>query len=519
MRELKITPLKIVFILEVIIVLLIAFGLVPREAALLLLGVLIFYILFSPLKDGLILFIASIPIFIALPITENFDSLSSARIIILILFLKWLFSKRELIWKHISSLTFAKIFKNYRLEFLAVLLFLTMALSIMYAVDIASAIKKIIYLANLAVIFLVVKDSIKNQQSLKRIIKAVLISFSLVFVIALGQLISVYFFTIGGFWDWWANHFSLGFYGENLRQIVKNMNAWFTHSPTSRSAVRLFGSFTDPHSFALYLLLIVPFVITLLFSKFKDRILKTAISKKQLFWLVLLLLTFFFIILSGTRGIWLSVAFGILAAIYLIIKKLNLKQTVSLVLLTLLFFIALIPIASIFTVIPQFKESGSGDMTLYLKRLASILDIDEKSNQGRIYIWRKSIESLKKNPLLGVGIGNFPVVLYQDVALAKAGSSAHNLYLHFAVETGIFSFIIIALMILDILRTIFSNLKLNLSPKMRLLMTGLFIYLIWIFGYSLFDIALLDERVFLLFLTILGIIYGTKTCINKYSYL
>jgi hypothetical protein len=34
--------------------------------------------------------------------------------------------------------------------------------------------------------------------------------------------------------------------------------------------------------------------------------------------------------------------------------------------------------------------------------------------------------------------------------------------------------------------------------------------LAWIFGYSLFDIALSDERVFLLFMVILGMIYAIK---------
>ena len=145
------------------------------------------------------------------------------------------------------------------------------------------------------------------------------------------------------------------------------------------------------------------------------------------------------------------------------------------------------------------------------------MDLDEESNQGRIYIWRESLKSLKNNPLLGVGVGNFPVILYQQVKLAKAGSSAHNLYLNFAVESGIFALILVVLIFLEILLTILSILKSKLPAKMQLLITGIFIYLIWVFAYSFFDIALLDERVFLLFLTILGIIYGIKTRINKYS--
>lgn len=506
----KLSPIKILYFLEIVIVLLVAFGLIPREAALVFLGILIFYLIFQPLEDGVILFIASIPIFIALPITESFDSLSSARIIILILFIKWFLINKKQIWENFKSLNFKKIFRNYRLELLALLLFLVMGLSIMNAVDVVSAVKKVIYLLNLIIIFPVIKSVIKDKEELRRIIKAVLISGGVVFLIALGQLISVYFFTIGSFWDWWADHFSLGFYGENLRQIVKNMNVWFAYSPTGPSVLRLFGSFTDSHSFALYLLLIVPFIIYLSFSGIREKL------KSWSIWLILIL---FFIVLSGTRGIWFSVVFAIIGAIYLLIRKLNLNKVVSFILLILLIFIALIPIASVFTVIPQFREAGiqDTDTALFLKRLISVLDLDEASNQGRIYIWKKSLESLKNNLLLGIGAGNFPVVLEQEIKLAKAGSSAHNLYLNFAVESGVFALIIIGLIILEILAAIFFILKSNLTPKIKILITGIFIFLIWAFGYSLFDIALLDERVFLLFVTIISIIYGIKNGLNNYS--
>lgn len=496
----KLTKNKLIFILEILIVLGITFSFLPREAFLCFLGILIFYILFSPLKDGFILFVASIPIFIALPISENFDSLSSARVIILVLFLKWLFEKRKEIKNIIKK------------ETLFILFFLILAISIFVAPDKIIAIKKFIYILNLAVIYLMAKDILQKEDVFKKTIKAVLISGATVFLIGLGQLIFVYFSTIGNFWNWWANHFSVGFYGENLKQIVLNMNAWFAYSPSGPSIIRLFGSFTDPHSFALYLLMVIPFIIYLLFPEIKDKIRKEKITKENSIWWAWLILSLFFIILSGTRGIWLSVIFGFIVSIYLLIKKLNIHKVVSFLLLIQLMFIALIPIASIFTVIPQFKEGQAQnvDAALILKRLISILDIEEQSNQGRIYIWKKSFESIKSHPFLGIGLGNFPLVLGQDIKLAKAGSSAHNLYLNFAVESGIFILIVIGLIILKTLSVIFKILKNNLLPKYRILLSAFFVFLIWIFGYSLFDIALSDERVFVLFMIILGMIYAIK---------
>jgi len=481
--------------IEILALILVCFNVLPRELVLVSSGLILFYLIVGPIENGLILFIASIPVFVALPISENFDSLSAGRIFILVLFLKWLFSKKQIKFK--------------RIEILSILLLLVMILSIIPAVDKITAIKKIIYLVNLVALVIIVKDVVKNNVIFKKISKAILISGGIVFSIALGQLVFAYLSTIGGFWDWWADHISYNFYGGNLQQIVKTNNAWFTASPSSSSVLRIFGSFTDPHSFALYLLLIIPFVFVFAVPFVQNKIREGKISKQQIFWLIWLLASLFFIILSGTRGIWLGVIFAIFACIYLLIKKMNFNRVVSAIFLILIIFIALMPIVSVFTAIPQFKESGS-DAGLMLKRLASILNLDETSNHGRVYIWKKSLENFKKHPLLGVGAGNFPVVLEQDIALAKAGSSAHNLYLNFLVENGIFAFILIILIIIDILSMIFSILKMNLLPDKRKLITAMFVFLIWIFGYSFFDIALTDERVFLLFLTILGLIFAVK---------
>ena len=499
---------------EILALVLVCLGIMPRELVLVSSGLLLFYFIFSRVEDGLILFIASIPIFVALPISENFDSLSAGRLFILILFLKWLWEKRTAICSRFKTLTFKEIFKNHRLELFSVVLFIILAMSIINAVDIGAAVKRLIYLVNLAVIFIMVKDLTRNKEYLKKLIGAILVSFGIVFLIGLLQLISVYFFTIGRFWDWWADNVSYNFYGENLRQIVKNANAWFAASPSGPSVLRIFGSFTDPHSFALYLLLVCPILYIFVLPVLRDIKVKWKEFRKIRFnkWYlgVLFILVLSFIVLSGTRGIWIAAVCGFAGAILLFILKQDLYRSMSLVLLSVLIFIALIPVASIFTTVPQFKEKADSDAALMLKRLSSILDINETSNQGRIYIWKKTLESIKQSPLLGIGIGNFPIILEQDIKLAKAGSSAHNLYLNFAAEGGVLSFVLVCLIFLEIIIALFAVLKSAISPKIRLLFTGFFIYFIWIFAYSFFDIALLDERVFLLFLTLAGIIFAVK---------
>ena len=57
-----------------------------------------------------------------------------------------------------------------------------------------------------------------------------------------------------------------------------------------------------------------------------------------------------------------------------------------------------------------------------------------------------------KHPLLGVGIGNFPVVLALNPSASKAGASAHNLYLNFFAELGVLGFVATSLFIVVIIK-------------------------------------------------------------------
>ncbi|MDP2946902.1 MAG: hypothetical protein Q8N88_02200, partial [Nanoarchaeota archaeon] len=176
---------KILFGIQFLVLILVCLKIMPRELVLVSSALVLFYIIVSPIEDGLTFFIASIPIFVALPLSETFDSLSAARIFILILFLKWLWQKKTFILPKLKLLSFKQIFKNYRFELFCVILFLILALSMINAIDIGVAIKRLIYLANLSVIFIMVKDLTKDKEYLKRIIKAIMISWGVVLAIGL----------------------------------------------------------------------------------------------------------------------------------------------------------------------------------------------------------------------------------------------------------------------------------------------------------------------------------------------
>lgn len=80
------------YVVEVILFFLIIFGTVPRWFAFVLAAFLILYTLLSSLEDATVMFVRSIPLFIALPITQSFDNMNTWRIIALIIFLRWFFT-------------------------------------------------------------------------------------------------------------------------------------------------------------------------------------------------------------------------------------------------------------------------------------------------------------------------------------------------------------------------------------------------------------------------------------------
>src|SRR3990167_143261 len=89
----KLFQLDLVFIIELFLFALIILGIIPREAALYLVAGLAAYVLLAPLEDGVVLFIRSIPLFLALPFTTDFDNFNTWRILSAIIFLKWFAAK------------------------------------------------------------------------------------------------------------------------------------------------------------------------------------------------------------------------------------------------------------------------------------------------------------------------------------------------------------------------------------------------------------------------------------------
>lgn len=463
-------------------------GLLPRTIVPYLATVLAGYVLFASLENATLFFVRSIPFFLAIPITATFDNFNTWRILAGIIFLKWLYKE----WPN---------YKKY-LSLPLLLLLLTAILSAIPAPDKILAVKRIIYFINLSLMGFVIYDLGRKDEFVKKLIKNISIPVIIVTAVGFIQLGSTYLMDIYQFMDFWAGKVQFNQFGADWSYIVYNLgNTWYAYYGEQIS-LRIFSLFPDSHSFPQFILLGLPAVFILLWNKKKTLI--TTVS-----------LIFLAAILTGTRGIWAAGTASSLITLFLIFyfSKINLdsfkqkifqKISFNLIIFFILFIIAFPIFAS-----PQFRLYKM-DSELLAKRVRSIINFGETSNKERIRIWKLSLESIKKHPLLGVGIGNFPVVLNQDLALAKAGSSAHNIYLQIAAEMGIPALIFALWFLWLLMQRIYNNF-INAKDWEIIVYNGAtLIFIPWVLIYSLTDVALFDERAFLLFVATVSLILTKK---------
>ena len=487
---------KTVFLIELILVPLIALGILDRHWAFLLLLLWTVFIFKYPFSDLVTLFVQSIPLFIALPITPTFDNFNIWRIISRLIFLKWFF-QRKIILNFFNQLSLVLkkpvlFFREHKISSLIILLFTICILSVFVAPDKFAAIKRIIYFANILIIPIVIYFEAKRKKLFyEKILKASLIAGAIVIMTGFTQLGMTYFMDPDSFLKFWALKIDTNLYGFEWGKIALNANTWFAYFG-EKLVLRMFSSFPDSHSFPMFLIMTLPGLFFI-----RNTI-------KSFIFYILYFIFLLAIVLSSTRGIWLAFLGPIILTIYYWVKgykeyaKLGKK-------LILIFLIAFSLTYFIFST-AQFNVHGGLD--LINSRIKSLLDTSELSNSSRILIWKATFESIKKHLILGVGIGNFPVVLNQDIALAKAGSSAHNLYLNFLAEIGVIGGLLFMWLLWLIFKKIYIYLKQIRELKNSIQANTTFYFLIsyvWVLLYSLTDAALTDERAFLMFSSIIAL--------------
>jgi len=196
---------------------------------------------------------------------------------------------------------------------------------------------------------------------------------------------------------------------------------------------RLSASFKSPNGFAGWLVVIIPLTLGLFFNiKVKN------IPLRILFFILSALLSLC-LIMTYTRGAWLSFAVGLLLMIFYIIKNASFK-------IRMFYFSLAVSVGAIFFILPQpiktklfnLRLSNYYGVAPIGNRFSSLLEMDDGSTPIRLNLWKEAVRITADYPLTGCGLNTYSIVARNYKSFPRGGVYPHNSYLQMSAETGLF---------------------------------------------------------------------------------
>ncbi len=532
---------------QLIAVMLMGIGVWPYEVAWVNLGLTAIYLLFAETIDGLLLLIVSIPFFIVVP-NNYFAGLSSWRLLFIWLFTLWvirtLFQQKQYIQRirHFRQIyREARILEQSKLEllwvtlrridsrflpwdkYLALFMFVAV-LSLIFARFPAQSVKQMIFLVNVYLLYIVLINVTTTRERVIDLIKYSAASATIIVLLGYAQFIATLFARPYYFWQYWATMVSRLYYGQPLSNVLIYSNSWFSYT-AGQQELRMFSIMPDSHSFAMVAVFAIGFLLALACWYRRDKTPGVSWWRKmntRNYWTwYLIRFTGLAVILSGTRGVWVGLLPPLLLSGWLFWRRFArplMKKVFVAEALIILFFL-LSPLINYGLNVFRFSQYKEN----FLDRAASIYDLSEDSNVGRLIIWRDSLTYSLIHPF-GVGYGNFVVSLVRDVPpgttyedLASERNlrynvpqkfvTAHSLYLNILVELGFAGLLVFAMFWWEYGSTVWRFIKEHRDEDNIFVMfvLSLAFTMLWFVFYGIFDVTLLNDKVLMYFFISLGI--------------
>lgn len=223
-------------------------------------------------------------------------------------------------------------------------------------------------------------------------------------LIGLVQVTMQFFIPVGTLFAWWTKVFLPFFLGNSFSSVVMEYPSLLAHI-SGQTVMRASAFFPDPHMHAFFLGLALPFAV--FFS----------VSRNSVFWKWVAGTIFIADLLTFSRGAYLGLVLALVGiTVYFLFQK-NSYATK--------FFLGICFVATFFLAPHPVSE-----------RFWSSFSREDGSVSARLAIYAEAVDTLGKHPLLGVGLGNYPLTV-KPSAERREPIYAHNLWLDFAVEIGI----------------------------------------------------------------------------------
>ncbi|MBI3671320.1 O-antigen ligase family protein [Candidatus Azambacteria bacterium] len=416
-----------------------------------------------------------IPFSFALNLQADVD-ISFLRVVISFSFAFFVF---YILYKNIP-IPFDKFKNGQTLFFLAFFLFTL--ISSFWSLNSVWSIRKFIFFATIFPIYFLIIFLINSKEKLDKAAKFFILGGFFASLIGVVQFLSQFFFSLDSIYNFWAYKVAMFLYGQNFGSVVIQNQSWFV-SIGRHDYLRAISLFPDPHTFALYLGIIIPFTVGYFFYKNKKD------KSSYLFKIFIMLLALLFTFSRGAYVGFLS-SFAVMFVLYFWYFNVGFNKKF----LTALFVAAL----ALFFV---FSNSVFGE------RLISSFSLADISNSGRIQIWKTSFDVFLDSPVFGAGLGSLPV-FFDPTASVKSPINAHNTYLDILSELGAIGFLFFA----GIFAYSFKFLKFQ-KDKFNFLRLGIIWSLAWFLVHSFFETSIFSVPVLisLCFVLALAVILKDET--------
>lgn len=357
-------------------------------------------------------------------------------------------------------------------------------LSVFWSINPVWSVRKFIFFASIAPIYFLTVYFISSEEKILKSLKYFVFSGFLASLFGVLQFSVQFIYGKNELNSFFSGSISKFLYGRDFGSLVAQNHSWFVNIG-GIDYFRAISVFPDPHTFALYLGLLMP--IAFCFFMYKKT--------NKIFAFFTLLIMFLAFLLTFSRGGYLGflVFFVVTLLLYfgLFKKRIN-KNT--------LFTISAVIIAL------GLIFSG----TVFGERLSSSFSMSDISNSGRINIWKVSVEVFKENPLLGAGLGSLPLFFQPSLSI-KSPINAHNTYLDIASELGIIGLMLFLAIFFYAFNTLLRNIR--MQKEISYLSLGLLGSFVWFLTHSFFETSLFSVPVLtsLLFLIAVAITLETQS--------
>lgn len=401
-------------------------------------------------------FLAYLPFQLALNPSAGID-LASIRVIILVFFLFWLakgLKDKKIIIKNnaVTALVAAFLFLN--------------VVSIAVSKNTDWSARKMLFLFSIFPVYFVASSLFSGEKEMEKGFKFMLRGGFGAALIGIVQFFSQFAIGLERTYKIWADFVIWPFLGKNFAEAVLKNPSWLVNV-SGHTYLRATSLFPDPHMFSFFLGLLLPLSAGLAMR-----------LKKPLYFLIFAVLLAADI-LTFSRGGYLGLFAGAFFMLFIFWRDLDRKYKIALILGAVIIMGTLL-----------LRSPVS-------ERFMSSFDLKEGSNSGRLEMWKEAGKIILENPLLGTGIGNYPLWI-KPSANYREPIYVHNTYLDIAVETGVFN----ALIWMGILAaSIFIFLK---KSKKEILFLWPAVSLVIFSAHSLVETALYSSVVLPLLLIIIS---------------